>query len=53
VNNEIVAAMAPNFAIRHASNRALVSQVRMNTPPVLETNFERNFTEWPPSGPLP
>src|SRR5579863_2249884 len=37
VNMENVAATAENFAIRHASDRALVSQVRIDTPPVIST----------------
>src|ERR1700742_1688456 len=37
VNSDSVVATALNFAIRHASDRALVSQVRIDTPPVIGT----------------
>src|ERR1700743_408389 len=37
VNSDNIVATAPNFAIRHASDRALVSQVRIDTPPVIGT----------------
>src|SRR5580704_2183350 len=37
VSNDNIAATTPNFAIRHASDRALVSQVRIDTPPVIGT----------------
>ncbi len=39
VSSDNVVATAPNFAIRHASDRALVSQVRIDTPPVIGTKM--------------
>jgi hypothetical protein len=50
VSSDNVAAIAPNFVIRHASDRALVSQVRIHTPPVIETKMGANFLKWPRCG---